>query len=216
MKFKSVFISLILIISLFGCASPNTQVCSPVKSLDCSNLTDLWKQSIDLVVQANFPEELGYFKPVVHKADFTNAWVTTGGEINISANLLRKLNANGRICVISHEIAHLKSNHYYSTKGVSVVTSALMTVAGAFVPGLGYLDYIVNPAVTISFGRQFELNADELAIEYIQKAGLEKSDYIEFLQWMKVNLDRSIDSDEATLFSTHPATQERIDELMAN
>ena len=216
MHFKSLFISLILIISLIGCAGPNTQVCSPAKSLDCSNLTEQWGQSIDKVVTANFPEELGYFKPVVHEANFTNAWVTTGGDINISANLLRRLNAKGRICVISHELAHLKRNHYYSTKGVSVITSALMTVAGAFVPGLGYLDYVVNPAVTNSFGRQFELNADELAVEYIQKVGLNMSDYTEFLYWMKENLNRANDSDEATLFSTHPATQERIDILMEN
>ena len=216
MHFKSVFIFLTLIIFLVGCAGPNTQVCNPDKNLNCSNLTDLWGQSINTVVTANFPDELGYYKPVVHKANFSNAWVTTGGEINVTRSLLTKLDATGRICIISHELAHLKSNHYYSKTGVSVFTSALMSVAGAFVPGLNYLDYVVNPAVTNSFGRQFELNADELAVEYIQKAGLKKSDYLEFLYWMKENLDSSSQSIEASIFSTHPATQERIDKLIVN
>ena len=54
-----------------------------------------------------------------------------------------------------------------------------------FVPGLGYLDYVVNPAVTNTFGRQFELTADRLAVEYIQKTGLSKMDYLKFLYWMK-------------------------------
>ena len=167
------------------------------------------------MVVANFPDELGFYKPVVHKANFLNAWVTTGGKINISLKLLRKLNETGRVCVISHELAHLKSNHYYSKTGISVFTTAAMSVVGSFVPGLGYLNRIVNPMITNTFGRQFELNADRLAVRYIQKAGLEKSDYIEFLYWMKRNLE-SLDHPKTSLFSTHPATQERIEELMKN
>ena len=91
-----------------------------------------------------------------------------------------------------------------------------MSVAGAFVPGLGYLDHLVNPAITNSFGRQFELSADELAVEYIKKTGLTKVNYVKFLYWMKENLDSSNDSATTSIFSTHPATQERINELMEN
>jgi Zn-dependent protease with chaperone function len=177
---------------------------------------EVWGQSINRVVVANFPDELGFYKPVVHKANFSNAWVTTGGEINITFNLLRNLGETGRICVISHELAHLKSNHYFSKVGISTFTSAVMSAAGTFVPGLGYLDHLVNPAITNSFGRQFELSADELAVEYIKKTGLTKADYVKFLYWMKENLDGSDRSATASIFSTHPATQERINELMGD
>ncbi len=177
---------------------------------------EVWGQSINRVVVANFPDELGFYKPVVHKANFSNAWVTTGGEINITLNLLRNLGETGRICVISHELAHLKSNHYFSKVGISTFTSAVMSAAGTFVPGLGYLDHLVNPAITNSFGRQFELSADELAVEYIKKTGLTKVDYVKFLYWMKENLDGSDHSATTSIFSTHPATQERINELMGN
>lgn len=209
---------LILFSFLFvsSCAGPNTQICHPSKSQDCLDYTGIWGQSLNRVVAANFPDELAFFKPVVHKASFSNAWVTTGGEINITLNLLRKLDETGRICVISHELAHLKSSHYYSKTGISAFTTAAMSVAGSFVPGLGYLNRVVNPVVTNAFGRQFELNADKLAVRYIQKAGLEKSDYLEFLNWMKKNLESSNQSAKTSLFSTHPATQERINELMKN
>ncbi len=89
-----------------------------------------------------------------------------------------------------------------------------MSIAGAFVPGLGYLDYAVNPAITNSFGRQFELSADELAVKYVKKTGLTKTDYVKFLYWMKKNLDSSESSATTSIFSTHPATQERINELI--
>lgn len=207
---------LLLVFFVAGCAGPSTQICNPVNSLGCFNATEVWGQSINRVVVANFPDELGFYKPVVHKANFSNAWVTTGGEINITFNLLRNLDETGRICVISHELAHLKSNHYFSKVGISTFTSAVMSAAGTFVPGLGYLDHLVNPAITNSFGRQFELSADELAVEYIKKTGLTKADYVKFLYWMKENLDSSGRSATASIFSTHPATQERINELIGD
>ena len=214
--YKSKIIFLLLFLSVTSCSGPNTQICHLGSSLSCLNAMEVWGQSINRVVVANFPDELGFYKPVVHKANFSNAWVTTGGEINITFNLLRNLGETGRICVISHELAHLKSNHYFSKVGISTFTSAVMSAAGTFVPGLGYLDHLVNPAITNSFGRQFELSADELAVEYIKKTGLTKADYVKFLYWMKENLDGSDRSATASIFSTHPATQERINELIKN
>ena len=213
---KRRFILLAFFLFAVSCAGPNTQICSPGKSLNCLNATEVWGQSLNKVVIANFPGELGFYKPVVHRSNFSNAWVTTGGEINITLSLLRNLDEAGRICVISHEIAHLKSNHYYSKLGISTFTSAVMSVAGTFVPGLGYLDHVVNPAVTNTFGRQFELSADKLAVKYVQKTGLTKTDYLRFLYWMKGRLDSPNQSSTTSLFSTHPATQERINELMKN
>ena len=214
--YKSKIIFLLLFLFVTSCAGPNTQICHLGSSLSCLNAMEVWGQSINRVVVANFPDELGFYKPVVHKANFSNAWVTTGGEINITFNLLRNLDEAGRICVISHELAHLKSSHYFSKVGISTFTSAVMSAAGTFVPGLGYLDHLVNPAITNSFGRQFELSADELAVEYIKKTGLTKADYVKFLYWMKENLDGSDRSATASIFSTHPATQERINELIGD
>ena len=212
--YKALIICLLIFLFVAGCANHKTRICYPASSLSCLNATKVWGESINRVIGANFPEELGFYKPVVHKENFSNAWVTTGGEINITLNLLKNLGAVGRICVISHELAHLKSNHYFSKVGISTFTSAAMSAAGMFVPGLGYLDHVVNPAITNSFGRQFELSADKLAVEYIKKTGLTKANYVKFLYWMKKTLDDSNRSTTTTLFSTHPATQERINALM--
>ena len=218
MQFFNKLLATCLLIVLFfnGCAGPSTQICNPANSLGCFNATDVWGKSINRVVAANFPDELGFYKPVVHKASFSNAWVASGGDINITLKLLRNLDERGRLCVISHELAHLKSNHYFSKVGISTFTSAAMSAAGMFVPGLGYLDHVVNPAVTNSFGRQFEISADRLAVEYIKKIGLAKTDYLKFLYWMKQNLDDSNNSTTTSIFSTHPATQERINQLVEN
>ena len=112
--YKSRITFLLLFLFVAGCAGPKTNICHPGNSLSCLNATEVWGKSINRVVAANFPSELEFYKSVVHKANFSNAWVTTGGEINISLNLLRNLGETGRVCVISHELAHLKSNHYFS------------------------------------------------------------------------------------------------------
>ena len=79
---------------------------------DCDNHITYWQNAINVVVQANFPDEK--FNAVVHYKDFKNAWVTTGRNINITALLLDTLNFNQMVAVAAHEIAHLKissSNH---------------------------------------------------------------------------------------------------------
>ena len=73
---------------------------------DCNHHITYWQNAINVVVQANFPDEK--FIAVVHYKDFKNAWVTTGENINITASLLDTLNFNQLVAVAAHEIAHLK------------------------------------------------------------------------------------------------------------
>ena len=70
---------LIFVLVVSSCAGPNTQICHPINSLSCLSATEVWGKSINKVVAANFQDELGFYKPVVHKAKFSNAWVDTGG-----------------------------------------------------------------------------------------------------------------------------------------
>ncbi|QPJ65513.1 MAG: M48 family metalloprotease [Candidatus Nitrohelix vancouverensis] len=199
-----------LLIYLAGCASAPSTTCDPFQSDLCARGSVQWGRAIHRIVAANFPMELGNYKPVVHDAAFANAWVSSGEEIHVTLRLLDQMDEKGALCVVSHELAHLKSNHYHSKQGISVVTSAVMTAAGWFVPGLGYLDSLVNPALTNAFGREYELEADRLAVDYIRRAGLQKSDYLEFLQWMRDHLEDPEASESTSLFATHPGTAERI------
>ena len=79
---------------------------------DCNHHITYWQNAINVVVQANFPDEK--FNAVVHYKDFKNAWVTDGRNVNITASLLDTLDFDQMVVVAAHEIAHLKigrSNH---------------------------------------------------------------------------------------------------------
>ena len=79
---------------------------------DCDHHITYWQNAINVVVQANFPDEK--FNAVIHYKDFKNAWVTSGNNINITGLLLDTLKFDQMVAVAAHEIAHLKidrSNH---------------------------------------------------------------------------------------------------------
>ena len=76
---------------------------------DCDHRITYWQNAINVVVQANFPDEK--FNAIVHYKDFKNAWVTSGNNINITGLLLDTLKFDQMVAVAAHEIAHLKTGH---------------------------------------------------------------------------------------------------------
>jgi predicted Zn-dependent protease len=197
-----IIILLILIIGP-GCQS------TPKDCVGCAHDLYLWKVAVDTVTHSNFPDE--EYKAVVHYEDFSNAWVTTGNEIHITDDLLHQLTTEQRVAVAAHEIGHLKAGHYYSKMGVSILTSLVFKVANVFVPGVGYAEYLVKPAVVGGFSRPQELEADRLGVGYLVKAETPVHHLIEVFDiFQKESRGKS---DEASYFSTHPTTQERIEQI---
>jgi len=202
---KKYFLILLLFFLLVGCQSNRSGDC-----VGCVHDLFLWRTAVDTITLANFPEE--EFNAVVHYADFSNAWVTTGNEINITANLLHELSKEQRIAVAAHEIAHLKAGHYYTKLGVSILTSIGFSVLNIFVPGAGYSEYLIKPALVGGFSRPQELKADMMGVEYMIRAGY-SSEY--FLQLLEVFRKKSGDkSGEASYFSTHPSNEERMQQII--
>ena len=99
--------------------------CQAPLSQECSHAMDLWQNTINSVVWANYPSETGYYQSVVWEDGFNNAWVIKGHEINITQQFILKLNHPQRLCVAAHELAHLKLGHYYSKIGLIMATNSL-------------------------------------------------------------------------------------------
>jgi Zn-dependent protease with chaperone function len=130
--------------------------------------------------------------------------------------LLDQLNDEELAYVYAHEIAHIKLGHYGKRVVASVATSALFSVVGIFVPGLGYLDWIANPVVTRGFSRGQEMDADMLAIKSIGEccsispdaaiSSLRKLQEIGRLKGYK-------EEDRIGILDTHPSLEERIKKI---
>ena len=197
-------IFLLIIIILGGCQTTPDKDCAT-----CAHDLYLWKSAVDKVTKANFLDE--DYNALVHYTNFSNAWVTTGNDIHITDDLLHQLSPDQRVAVAAHELGHLKAGHYYSSMGISILTSIAFSVANIFVPGLGYAEYVVKPAVVGGFSRPQELEADKLGAGHLIKANVPPHHLIEvFKIFRKESGDKS---DEANYFSTHPSSRERIEQI---
>ena len=201
---KKRFIIILVILLLSGCQTNRDKECT-----GCAHDLFLWKTAVDTIALANFPEE--EFVAIVHYANFSNAWVTTGNEVNITNNFLHELTKEQRVAVAAHEIAHLKSGHYYTKLGASILTSIGFSVLNMFVPGAGYSEYVLKPALMGGFSRPQELEADKLGVQYLEKAGFPKEIYLKMLNMLQKR--SGVNSEENNYFSTHPTNEERIRQI---
>jgi len=203
---KKLFLLFFILFLLAGCQSTREKDCA-----GCAYDLLLWKTAVATIAMANFPEE--EFIAVVHYADFSNAWVTTGNEVNITANLLHELSKEQRVAVAAHEIAHLKAGHYYTRLGVSILTSIGFSVLNIFVPGAGYSEYLVKPALVGGFSRPQELEADRRGVEYLNKAGYPPEFFLQLLEVFRKKSGEK--PEEASYFSSHPTNQERMNQIIS-
>jgi Zn-dependent protease with chaperone function len=73
--------------------------------------------------------------------------------------------------VIAHEVAHEVLGHVSWRRTLSLTLSAGFGALGAFAPGAGLLDFVVNPLAVRAFSRGQELEADRKAVEILRAMG---------------------------------------------
>jgi Zn-dependent protease with chaperone function len=72
---------------------------------------------------------------------------------------------------IAHEVAHEVLDHVGTRRRMSAGMMGGFTVAGFIVPGVGLLDFMVNPLVVRAYSRKQELEADQRAVEILRVMG---------------------------------------------
>lgn len=73
--------------------------------------------------------------------------------------------------VIAQAVAHEVLDHVGTRRRMSAGMTGGFSVAGLFVPGVGMLDFMVNPLVVRAFSRKQELEADRRAVEILRTMG---------------------------------------------
>ncbi len=177
---KVIFLVVMLLTSCIGFQKK----CQAPLSSECSNFIDLWQNTIDSIVSANFPSEIGSYRSVVWEDDFDNAWVNKGHEINITRQFIRKLSHSQRICVAAHELAHLKLGHYYSKVGIIIPTKSPSINNSYQNQSFGHYGSTPKMGETImakGFGFNKEEEADKLALVFIGNLGLDPEHYLNLL-----------------------------------
>ncbi len=151
---------------------------------------------------------------------YVNAMALPGGFIYVTRGILAEMNDEAQLAgILGHEITHVNSRH-----GVKLLTKALIAqgltlagVAGAAASGSGsaasgvamIANHITN-YMLLGYGREYELEADEVGVRYAHRAGYDPRQLVVFLRHMR---RMGILSGQPTYHgfeATHPDTAIRI------
>lgn len=167
-----------------------------------------------------------------HVVDDTtiNAFALPGGYIYIYRGLLIHMNSEAELAaVLAHEVGHVTARHAvqrYTQAQLyqigAMVTSVLVPVPQA----IGQISDLVANAVISGYGREAELQSDELSVRYIARAGYDVEATKNILQTLKRldDLDSKIQEDTTGkrpekyhgAFASHPETRKRIEQAVVH
>jgi predicted Zn-dependent protease len=153
-----------------------------------------------------------------------NAFALPGGYLFVQRGLLEATDNETELAgVLAHEIAHMTARHGHKLMRRATVASifyqaaqiaAVVLTGGAVGPGLYYaLQYgffslgLILDLKLLGVSRDYELEADQLGVQYAWNAGYDPSGFIQFFDKMAT---REGYVSGASWFRTHPPFFERM------
>jgi predicted Zn-dependent protease len=151
-----------------------------------------------------------------------NAFALPGGYIYITRGLLAYLNSEAELAaVLGHELGHVTARHSVRQHSLSTATSVFgsLIVAASGVRGVDQLTNILGTGIVRGYGREHELEADGLGVEYLVKAGYPASAMRDVIATLKNQelFDKKLALEQGRqprvyhgVFSTHPDNDTRL------
>lgn len=155
-----------------------------------------------------------------------NAFTPGYGYIYINRGLLSFLNSEAELAgVLAHEIAHNTERHLARKKS-GMLWSNVAAFAAAFAVGNSRIADVVQTTATVrlqGFGREMELESDEVGAEYMYNANYDPEAMLGVLGTLKDHeryrdLQSIQDGGDATyhgVFASHPRSDKRLQEVIA-
>jgi len=170
--------------------------------------------------------ELFYRFHVVDDATI-NAFALPGGYIYMHRGLLNHMNSEAELAaVLGHEIGHVTARHFVKQYSKAQAYQVAAAITSIFVPipqSVGMLSNLLASAVLSGYGRDAELQSDELSVKYLTRAGYDPDATVGVLKTLKrladlSNREKTDAGDKVKeyhgAFASHPKTEKRIREAV--
>lgn len=140
-----------------------------------------------------------------------NAFATMGGFVYINRGTIEAADTEAELAsVIAHEIGHIVARHAVTQMRDVALSQGLMGAAGLQESTIVQMG--VQLAVNLPSSREAELEADQLGLQNLQRAGYAPIGMINFMQ----KLLKADGSGTPEILNTHPDTRNRIIALQKN
>lgn len=172
---------------------------------------------------------------LVLDSEEVNAFALPGGYIYITRGLMAYIKSEAELAaILGHEIGHIAARHASKQESASQAAnlgSKLAAILGAlYVPGLdpnisSDLLGIGSDALLKGYGRDHELEADELGAEYMAKSGYDTQALMDVITTLKnqesfeyrlARLEGRKPRIYHGLFASHPSNDKRLQEAIKN
>jgi beta-barrel assembly-enhancing protease len=166
------------------------------------------------------PRGIGYTFYIVNAPE-VNAFAVPGGHIYINRGLIeRNANMSELAGVLAHEVAHVAHRHgieqwrraQQAESGLAILYGVLLGRPPSGVEQVGI--QVGGTAVFAGYSRGAEREADNSAIGYLINSGIHPGGLVTMFETLMAERQRNPGAVEQW-FSTHPTTQERIDNTRA-
>ena len=141
-----------------------------------------------------------------------NAFALPSGTIVLTDELVALADSDEElISVLAHEVGHVVHRHgLRQTIQSSMLAVTLVLLTGDLSSASAFVAALPTALAESSFSREFEREADDYAIEYLQAEGIDPNHFARMLARLE---DQAGEGFELSFLATHPTTKERIDRL---
>ncbi|HEY7352799.1 MAG TPA: M48 family metalloprotease [Terriglobales bacterium] len=194
-----------------------TRINVTTKFIDDPTITEYVNQIVQLLMR-NSDSQVSLIARVIDSDEVT-AVALPGGYLYVAAGLLLATDDEAELAgVLAHEIAHVAACHAARSRThqelLRMISVPLMLVSGP----VGYAAYqsfaVGTPFAVMKVSRNFELEADYLAIQYTYLAGYDPEALVAFFERIKT-LDQSKQNLLIRALRSHPLTRRRIERVQS-
>ncbi|MGB5779648.1 M48 family metalloprotease [Allopontixanthobacter sediminis] len=185
----------------------------------------------NIAVQSGLGNARESFTVTLLNSSVNNAFAIPGGYVYATRQLVGLMNNEAELAgVLGHEVGHVAARHSQRRQSTAQQNS-IIGAAGAILSGILLGDSGLGETVsrgflqgsqllTLKFSRSQELQADELGIQYLNKAGYDPRAMATVLQSLAAQnaLDSSLQGNNASVpewASTHPDPASRVQSAFA-
>lgn len=186
--------------------------------------TAIVKQIGQRVVQSSKAKETPYQYDFHLLADqqTINAFALPGGQVFITEALLFRLSSDGKSLntdmlagVLGHEVGHVVARHSAQRLSQMELAQGLtgavtMATYDPNSPNSGYLANMIANMVTMKYGRDQELQSDDLGVRFMLEAGFDPNYLVDVMEILK---QASGPNRTPEFQSTHPDPENRAEKI---